>query len=137
MIGSKAVTKQSETYVPLLVLSDVFVLCVTWYFSLVVLKMSPTPQSFHTFMPLRVIPVFLALVCFRSYSTIWARAFLSNYVRLILSVGCGVLGSMALMMLLGYKEGRVLAFPVIHFGLALLLLVAIARRVSSCANSSV
>jgi hypothetical protein len=117
--------RRALLYVPLLIMADISILSVTWYLTLVVLKIEPTPQSFHTFLPLRVIPVFLALVCFGSYSTAWARALLSNYVRLILSVVCGMLGAMALMTLLGYREGRLLAFPVIHFGLALLLMMAV------------
>ena len=117
--------RRAAFYVPLLVLSDLVILSVAWYFSLVVLKIAPTPRSFHTFLPLRVIPVFLALVCFGSYSTVWARALLSNYVRLVLSVGSGMLVSMAGMVLLGYEEGRNIAFPVVHFGLAMLLMVAV------------
>ena len=117
--------RRAAFYVPMLIMADIFMLSVTWYLTLVVLKIEPTPQSFHTFLPLRVVPVFLALVCFRSYSTVWARALLSNYARLVLSVGCGMAGAMALMMLLGYREGHLLAFPVIHFGLALLLMMAV------------
>ena len=117
--------RRAAFYVPLLILSDVAILSVTWYLTLVVLGLEPSPRSFHTFLPLRVIPVFLVLVCFGSYATDWARAFLSNYLRLILSVGCGMLSAMAIMVLLGYKEGRLLAFPVVHFGLALLFMVAV------------
>ena len=96
-----------------------------WYVTLVVLKISPRPQSFHTFLPLRVVPVFFALVAFRSYSTVWGRAMLSNYIRLILAVTVGVLGSMVIIVLMGYNEGRTLAFPTIHFGLSLLFLMAV------------
>ena len=111
--------------VPLLVAADIVILAVTWYATLVVLKVRPTPQSFHTFLPLRVVPVFFALVLFHAYSTIWSRAMLSNYIRLILGVTLGVLASTAIMVLLGYNQGRTLAFPVIHFGLSLLLLLAV------------
>ena len=117
--------RHAALYVPLLVMADLAILSFTWYLTLIILKIEPTSRSFHTFLPLRVFPVFLTLVCFRSYSTVWARAFLSNYVRLILSIGCGMLGSMAMMTLLGYKEGHLLAFPVIHFGLSLLFMVVI------------
>ena len=111
--------------VPLLVAADLVILMVTWYATLVVLKVRPTPQSFHTFLPLRVVPVFFALVAFRAYSTIWSRAMLSNYIRLIVGVTSGVLASTAIIVLLGYNQGRTLAFPVIHFGLSLLLLLAV------------
>ena len=122
---SQSRRRRAAFSVPLLILADILILSVTWYVTLVVLKIRPTPQSFHTFLPLRVVPVFFALVAFRSYSTVWARAMLSNYIRLILAVTLGVLGSMVIIVLLGYNEGRTLAFPVIHFGLSLLLLMAV------------
>ena len=117
--------RRAAFYVPLLVLSDIAILSVSWYLTLLVLKIEPSSRSFHTFLPLRVVPVFLALVCFGSYSTVWARAVLSNYVRLVVSVGCGMLIAMAGMVLLGYVEGRVAAFPAVHFGLAMLFMVAV------------
>ena len=111
--------------VPLLMLSDIAILSLTWYATHVVLKVAPTPKSFHTFLPLRVLPVFFALAFFKSYSTVWSRAMLSNYIRLAIAVSFGVLASSSLILLLGYREGRVLAFPAIHFGLSLLLLIAV------------
>ena len=117
--------RRSALSVPLLVLADVLGLSVTWYATLIVLKQTPTAQMFHTFLPLRVVPVFLALVAFRAYSTVWGRAMLSNYIRLILAVALGVLTATAVIVLLGYQTGRTLAFPAIHFGLSLLLLLAV------------
>ena len=47
-------------------------------------------------LPLRVVPMFVALVLFRAYSTVWARAMLSNYVRLAMACVAGTLvGSVA------------------------------------------
>ena len=117
--------RRASLSVPLLVLADILILSVTWYVTLVLLKISPTPQMFHTFLPLRVIPVFFALVVFQAYSAIWSRAMLSNYIRLILALCVGVLSSMAIIVLLGYQMGRTLVFPTIHFGLSLLLLLAV------------
>ncbi len=111
--------------VPLLVLADLVILSVTWYLSLVVLRIKPVPQSFHTYLPLRVVPVFLTLVCFGAYSTVWGRALLSNYIRLILATGGGMLLSVAVLRLLGYGVVSCIAFPVIHFGLSLILLLAV------------
>ena len=116
--------RRAALSVPLLVLSDITLLAVTWFATLAVLKVSPTSQSFHTFLPLRVVPVFFTLVFFRSYGTIWSRAQLSNYVRLVLALAIGELFSTAVIVLLGYQQGRTLAFPAVHFGLSLLLLLA-------------
>ena len=117
--------RRAALAVPMLVLADIVILSVSWYITLVVLKVRPTPQSFHTFLPLRVVPVFLSLVLFHSYYTVWSRAMLSNYLRLILAVSIGVLASVAIMVLLGYHQGRTLAFPFVYFGLALLMLLAV------------
>ena len=111
--------------VPLLVLADIVLLSVAWYATLIVLKISPTPQMFHTFLPLRVIPVFFALVFFQAYSTVWGRAMLSNYFRLVLAIIFGVVAAVAIIVLLGYQEGRTLAFPSIYFGFSLLLLLVV------------
>ena len=111
--------------VPLLILADLAILSVTWYLTLVVLRVKPVPQSFHTYLPLRVIPVFLMLVCFGSYSTEWGRALLSNYIRLILATAIGMLASVGILGLLGYGVASCTAFPVIHFGLSLILLMGV------------
>lgn len=51
---------------------------------------------FRVSLPLRIVPMFAALVFFRAYSTIWARAMVSNYVRLALACIVGTLvGSVA------------------------------------------
>lgn len=117
--------RRAAFYVPLLIMADILILSVTWYLTLVVFKIEPTARSFHTLLPLRVIPVFLSLVCFRAYTTVWGRAMLSNYIRLIASVMVGMLASMAMMLMLGYGEGRMVAFPVVHFGLSLILLLSV------------
>ena len=52
--------------------------------------------AFRVALPLRIVPMFAALVFFRAYSTIWARAMVSNYVRLALACAVGTLaGSVA------------------------------------------
>ena len=117
--------RRAAITVPALVVVDVFILAFTWFLSLVILKITPSARSFHTFLPLRVIPVFFALVFFRAYSTVWSRALLSNYLRLILALAFGVLASAAIMVFLGYPEGRLLVFPALHMGLAMILLLAV------------
>ena len=117
--------RRAAAAVPLLVMADICLLSLTWYATLVVLKVTPSPQSFHTFLPLRVVPVFFMLVLFRAYSTVWSRAMLSNYVRLVLALAMGMFVSTAIIILLGYHQGRTPAFPVIHFGLSLIMLFAV------------
>ena len=111
--------------VPLLILADILILSFTWYVTLVVFRIEPNLQSFHTFLPLRVVPVFFSIVLFKGYTTVWGRALLSNFIRLIVSVMVGMAISFAIMIVLGYKEGRMVAFPLVHFGLALPLLMSV------------
>ena len=117
--------RRAALAVPILVVADILILCGMWYAALVVMKIVPSPRSFHTLMPLRIVPVFFALVAFRAYSTVWSRAQLSNYVRLVMAVVLGVLLSAAIMVFLGYPEGRNLVFPAIHFGFSLMLIMAV------------
>ena len=49
-------------------------------------------HALRSFLPIRVAAVFVFLVVFRTYRTIWARAFVSNYMRLL--AAC-VFGSVA------------------------------------------
>lgn len=111
--------------VPLLIIADILILSFTWYVTMVVFWIEPNPQSFHTFLPLRVVPVFMSIVLFKGYTTVWGRALLSNFIRLIVSVMVGMAISFAIMIVLGYKEGRMIAFPLVHFGLALPLLMSV------------
>ena len=50
---------------------------------------------------------------------------MSNFIRLMVSVMVGMAISFAIMIVLGYKEGRMIAFPLVHFGLALPLLMSV------------
>jgi UDP-N-acetylmuramyl pentapeptide phosphotransferase/UDP-N-acetylglucosamine-1-phosphate transferase len=46
--------RRAAFYVPLLILADVAILSLTWYLTLVVLKIEPAPRAFHTFLPLNI-----------------------------------------------------------------------------------
>ena len=60
------------------------------------MRMSFGVHTFRVEMPLRVVPVFLFLVTFRAYRTVWSRAMPSNYMRLLLACVLGsVTGSAA------------------------------------------
>lgn len=117
--------RRAALFVPMLVFTDACILVGTWYLTEKLLKVPLTSHQFHTFLPLRVIPVFIALAVSRAYSTVWSRALLTNYIRLVVAIAVGVLLSTASIVLLGYQEGRTLAFPAIHFGLLLLSMLTV------------
>ncbi len=117
--------RMSALYVPFLVLADVAILVGAWYAAVCILQVHPTREMLHTMVPLRVVPPFIAIVLSRSYVTVWSRAMLSNCVRLALAVGVGALASSACVALLGYHEGFVLAFPIIHGGIALAAMLVV------------
>lgn len=117
--------RRAALAVPLLVFADIAILLVMWYATLCLLEIRPTPQMFHTLVPLRIVPVFIAVVLSRAYSTAWARAMLSNYMRLMIGVLSGVLVSSACLSLLGYHEGHEFAFPVIYGGFVLFAMLGV------------
>lgn len=117
--------RRAALFVPALLLTDAVILVGTWYVTQKLLMIPMTSRQLHTFLPMRVIPVFIALAISRSYSTVWSRAMLTNYIRLVIAIASGVLLSTAFIVLLGYQEGRTLAFPAIHFGLLLLAMLAV------------
>ena len=76
--------------VPFLVTFDFCVLVVAWLLSSLILSLPITSQSIHRWLLLRAMPIFLCLALCKAYVTVWARAVLSNYVRLAFAV---ILGS--------------------------------------------
>jgi FlaA1/EpsC-like NDP-sugar epimerase len=108
-----------------LVVADIAILCFAWLFTLLVVGVKPSPRSFHTFMPLYVSLVFMAIVFSRGYSTIWGRAMISNFLRLALAVAGGTLATVAVVILLGYGSPVTAIFPFVFASLAFMLLVAI------------
>ncbi len=110
---------------PLLVLADIAILMTMWYATLCLLKIRPTREMLHTLAPLRIVPMFMAVVLSRAYSTVWARAMLSNYMRLMLAVLSGTLASSAFLALIGCHEGHEFAFPVIYGGLVLFSMMGV------------
>ena len=77
---------------PLYVMADAAALVVTFFVVHGSLFGWPDMREVMTILPIRATCVFVFLVVLRAYSTVWARAMLSNYLRLV--VAC-VMGSAA------------------------------------------
>ena len=78
--------------VPVFVLLDVLALIGTYFICTSALGLEQSEHTIRSFLPARVIMVFVFLVAFGTYRTVWSRAMGSNYVRLL--VAC-LLGSVA------------------------------------------
>ena len=100
--------------VPVLIVMDLSVLCVAWLLTSAILGLPVNEAAIHRWMVLRVVPMFLALVVFRAYQTIWARALLSNYVRLGGAVVCGSALTCAMAILGGVPSSHMTAFTVMY-----------------------
>ena len=79
---------------PLYLLADVVVLAVSVIIVKWALDGSLDRRTFMTLIPIHVTATFLFLVLFNAYRTVWSRAMLSNYMRLVVACMFGaVLGS--------------------------------------------
>ena len=78
--------------VPFFVFFDVFALVVAFFICVASAKLPVDEHLLRSFLPMRVVSVFVFLVLFRTYRTVWSRALGSNYFRLVLAC---VFGSIA------------------------------------------
>lgn len=88
---------RSRLSVPFHLLADVVLLTAVFFVCTWALKISVGRIMLRVGLPIRVTSVFLFLVAFRVYATVWSRAVPSNYARLLLAciVG-GLIGTAAI-----------------------------------------
>ena len=106
--------RRAALSIPFYVVMDALLLVAAWFLTMLELSIPITSAACHTRLPLRVVPIFLALVLFHSYSTVWSRARISNYVRLAVAVAVGVLACDAIIILMGYPHVHMLAFTALY-----------------------
>lgn len=111
--------------VPFYVVMDILALLAVAFLVYLSLGVRLNMRAFHTGLPLRVIPVFLCLVAFRAYSTVWGRALLSNYIRLVLAIFVGTMAGSAAVILLHYPHSQLMASSALFFALAVLAVSAV------------
>ena len=78
--------------IPFYLLIDVVALSSVCFFCFWTLRMEMDMRFLRVELPVRVVAVFLFLVFFRTYRTVWSRAMPSNYLRMLLAC---VLGAIA------------------------------------------
>ena len=75
--------------VPFRLALDLLLLIGVWIVSSLTISLPLTAAALRRGLAIYTIPVFLCLVFFRAYRTVWSRAQLSNYVRLVMAVVIG------------------------------------------------
>ena len=94
--------KIARIVTPLYLLADVVVLTASFLIVRATLYSGIDHQTVVTLIPIRVTSVFVFLVLFNMYRTVWSRAMLSNYMRLIVACMLGsVMGSVVIYYLPG------------------------------------
>ena len=77
---------------PFYVVFDILALVGVCLFCAFAFGLPPDEHALRSYLPVRVVSVFVFLVVFRTYRTVWSRAVGSNYLRLLLAC---VFGSVA------------------------------------------
>ena len=75
--------------VPFYVACDVFALIAVYFLCVWALRMPLSRATLRVGFPVQIFATFACLVFFNTYRTVWARAVMSNYVRLFLACGFG------------------------------------------------
>ena len=87
--------KYQRLSVPILVVTDILIMVFSYLAICWLVRKQVVLTDLTVALPIQVISTFVALVCFRAYVTIWARAVLSNYFRLfVASVLGAVIGAL-------------------------------------------
>ena len=106
--------------VPYYVIMDVVVLVAVSLFTVLAMGQRISAYTLHTGMPLRVAPVFFCLILFRAYSTVWSRALISNYMRLVAACFVGTMVGSAGIILFHYPHSGLMAYSALYFALSVL-----------------
>lgn len=88
---------KSRLSVPFYLAADIALLIAAFFICAWALKINVGRIMLRVGMPIRVVSIFIPLVLFRTYQTVWSRAMSSNYARLLFAcmVG-GIVGSAAI-----------------------------------------
>ena len=122
------VRRRHLIYIPALIACDFVVLSSTWAFSQLLVKIPITVETLRHSFPLFFVPAFFGIVMAKGYRTVWGRAQMSNYVKLVTAVFVGTAVGVSLIVFLGFPADRLPSMAFIFAGLASLG-VAAARLV--------
>lgn len=110
---------KSRLSVPFYLVADITLLIAVFFVCAWALKINVGRIMLRVGMPIRVISIFIPLVLFRTYQTVWSRAMSSNYARLFFAcmVG-GIVGSAAIYYSPAYNyqlKAMTVMYPLVSF----------------------
>lgn len=110
---------KSRLSVPFYLAADIALLIAVFFICAWALKINVGRIMLRVGMPIRVVSIFIPLVLFRTYQTVWSRAMSSNYARLLFAcmVG-GIVGSAAIYYSLAYNyqlKAMTVLYPLLSF----------------------
>ena len=122
---NSSVSRRSQLLrVPLRLALDILTLIGVWIITALTLALPVTETALRRGLAIYTIPVFLCLVFFRAYQTVWSRAQLSNYVRLVLAVVVGTGIAVATVEFAQLPHTSLFMFSCLYVALAILALVS-------------
>ncbi len=110
--------------VPFRLVLDILVLAGVWVISSLTLALPLTEAALRRGLAIYTIPVFICLVFFRAYQTVWSRAQLSNYVRLVMAVFIGTGLAVAIVEFAQLPHSNLFMFSCLYMALTILGLIA-------------
>lgn len=94
---------------------DIFALVAVFFLCYWVMGFSIDREEIRVALPIRVVSVFLLLVCMNAYRTVWSRAMPSNYLRLLIACIFGaMLGSIAIYYAPGIEHAKLKAMTLVY-----------------------
>lgn len=124
--------RRARLAVPFYLACDVLLLACVYVFCCWVLKIPLTSARLHSALPIQVVSTFAALVFFRTYMTIWSRAVVSNYLRLLMACCLGsIIGSIAVYYIPSIPASQLKVMTILYalIPFALLMSTRIVRQV--------
>jgi UDP-N-acetylmuramyl pentapeptide phosphotransferase/UDP-N-acetylglucosamine-1-phosphate transferase len=110
---------KSRLSVPFYLLADIALLVAVFFVCAWALKITVGRIMLRVGMPIRVVSVFIPLVLFKTYLTVWSRAMPSDYARLLFAcVVGGVVGSAAIYYSPAYNyqlKAMTVMYPLLSF----------------------
>ena len=104
---------------PLYVFFDILALSGVYFFCEWTLNLDIDLRDLRTELPIRVASTFAFLVVFRTYRTVWSRALVSNYVRMLVACALGAAaGSVFIYYWPSLSVDRMKAFTILYWALS-------------------
>lgn len=123
--GGHGGLRRKRLITPYYVAMDVFLLSLACVVGAIMMGQRTSAYLLHTALPLRVVPVFFCLIFFKAYTTVWSRAQLSNFIRLVVACFLGTVIGSAGIIIFKFPHKNLILFTILYFTLTAMLLSAL------------